>query len=317
MGLLKKNCLALTIAISLLNFNTLNSDERVGAIIDQLQIISQDLKTLESAFYKKSDVIDKNKSSINNNLNEDVLTKHLLRLNEIEDQFRALTNKFEEINFKMDKLSNRVTKIQSDTQLRFSDLENVDQSQNDKKKKAKLPGSSKPQDFGANPGYSVKDLPQEQETVSVGTTAAVTTSSTERSTSLLPDKSPKDQYDFAISFMKIGDYETAEFALKEFIDKNKDHDLAGNAQYWYGETFRIRQLYQDAAAAYLDGYQNYPKSKKAPINLLKLGTTLVQLGEKDQGCLMISGVKKQYPKASKSVLQKAEYEKKKFKCSKV
>ena len=26
--------------------------------------------------------------------------------------------------------------------------------------------------------------------------------------------------------MKIGDYETAEFALKEFIDKNKDHDLA-------------------------------------------------------------------------------------------
>ena len=25
-------------------------------------------------------------------------------------------------------------------------------------------------------------------------------------------------------FMKVGDYETAEFALKEFIDKNKDHD---------------------------------------------------------------------------------------------
>ena len=63
--------------------------------------------------------------------------------------------------------------------------------------------------------------------------------------------------------MKIGDYETAEFALKEFIEKNKDHDLAGNAQYWYGETFRIRQLYSDAATAYLDGYQNYPKSKSS------------------------------------------------------
>ena len=71
--------------------------------------------------------------------------------------------------------------------------------------------------------------------------------------------------------MKIGDYETAEFALKEFIDKNKDHDLAGNAQYWYGETFRIRQLYSDAATAYLDGYQNYPKSDKAPDNLIKIG----------------------------------------------
>ena len=80
--------------------------------------------------------------------------------------------------------------------------------------------------------------------------------------------------------MKIGDYETAEFALKEFIQKNKDHDLAGNAQYWYGETFRIRQLYSDAATAYLDGYQNYPKSKKAPDNLLKLGITMVQLVKK-------------------------------------
>ena len=42
-------------------------------------------------------------------------------------------------------------------------------------------------------------------------------------------------------------------------------------------TFRIRQLYFDAATAYLDGYQNYPKSKKAPDNLLKLGITMVQL----------------------------------------
>ena len=60
--------------------------------------------------------------------------------------------------------------------------------------------------------------------------------------SLLPNKPAKEQYNFAVSFMKIGDYETAEFALKEFIDKNKDNDLAGSAQYWYGETFRVRQL---------------------------------------------------------------------------
>ena len=243
-------------------------------------------------------------------MNEDVLTKHLLRLNEIEEQFRQLTNKFEEVNFKMDKLSTRITKMQSDNQMRFSDLENIDPKKDTKKKKAKLPGTSEPQDFGANPGYSLNNLPEEQETNSIGTTAAVTTSEAERSESLLPNKPPKEQYDFAISFMKIGDYETAEFALKEFIDKNKDHDLAGSAQYWYGETFRIRQLYSDAATAYLDGYQNYPKSAKAPDNLLKLGITMVQLGEKEQGCTMINGIKKQYPKASKSVLQKAQYEQK-------
>ena len=316
MNSIKKKYSILIIALSLFNFNVVLSDEKVNAIIDQIQIISQDLKTLESAFYKKSDIVDKNKSSNVNNLNEDVLTKHLLRLNEIEDQFRQLTNQFEEINFKMDKLSTRITKMQSDNQMRFSDLENIDPKKNINKKKAKLPGTSEPQDFGATPGYSSKNLPEEQETNSIGTTAAVTTSEAERSESLLPNKSPKEQYEFAVSFMKIGDYETAEFALKEFIDKNKDHDLAGNAQYWYGETFRIRQLYSDAATAYLDGYQNYPKSDKAPDNLLKLGITMVQLGEKEQGCTMIIGIKKQYPKASKSVLQKAQYEQKKFNCSK-
>tara|TARA_B100000963_G_scaffold104521_2_gene90514 strand:- start:17700 stop:18593 length:894 start_codon:yes stop_codon:yes gene_type:complete len=296
----------------------LNAEEEeiyLKSISDQIQVITKDLKTLEKAVYQKSDIsLTTNSSSIKSgSLNEDILTKHLLKLNEIEDQFRELTNKFEEVNFKLDKLSTRVTKIQSDTQLRFSDLETGSISQSDKKNV--LPGSSKPQDFGANPGYQMSNLPKQQTVNSVESAKTVITEEPEKKESLLPDKSPKDQYEFAVSFMKIGDYETAEFALREFIDKNKDHELAGSAQYWYGETFRIRQLYSDAATAYLDGYQNYPKSKKAPDNLLKLGITMVQLGEKDQGCKMILGLKKEYPKASKSVLQKAQYEQKKFKCN--
>jgi len=322
MYLVNKNFVKLTFfVISAIIFHNLplKTDEKVDAVVDQIKIITQDLKTLEKAVYKSSDAINSNVlPSSTNNLNEDILTKHLLKLNEIEDQFSDLTNKFEEINFKIDKLSNRVTKIQSDSQLRFSDLENGNNvnTKNIKNKKVNLPGTSKPQDFGAGPGYSNTNLPKKQEISSVETAGSVFTSKPEKKDSLLPNKDPKEQYEFAVSFMKIGDYETAEFALKEFIDKNKDHNLAGNAQYWYGETFRIRQLYSDAATAYLDGYQNYPKSIKAPDNLLKLGITMVQLGEKDQGCKMISGLKKQYPKATKSILQKAQYEQKKFKCVK-
>ncbi len=285
------------------------------SISDQIQVITKDIKTLEKAVYQKSDLVSlKPSSSLNSDgLDEDIMTKHLLKLNEIEDQFRELTNKFEEVNFKLDKLSTRVTKIQSDTQLRFSDLENGEISSKSNKQTV-LPGSAKPQDFGAAPGYQTSNLPKEQSINSVESAQTVIAEEPEKRESLLPNVSVEEQYEFAVSFMKIGDYETAEFALREFIDKNKDHDLAGSAQYWYGETFRIRQLYSDAATAYLDGYQNYPQSKKAPDNLLKLGITMVQLGEKDQGCKMISGIKKEYPKANKSVLQKAQYEQKKFKC---
>ena len=285
------------------------------SISDQIQVITKDLKTLEKAVYQKSDVTSSSvlTSIKSDGLNEDIMTKHLLKLNEIENQFRELTNKFEEVNFKLDKLSTRVTKIQSDTQLRFSDMENG-KITSKIEKQTSLPGSAKPQDFGAAPAYKTSNLPEEQSINSIESAQTVIAEETEARDSLLPDKPAEDQYEFAVSFMKIGDYETAEFALKEFIDKNKDHDLAGSAQYWYGETFRIRQLYSDAATAYLDGYQNYPKSIKGPDNLLKLGITMVELGEKDQGCKMISGIKKEYPKANKSVLQKAQYEQKKFKC---
>ena len=298
--------------------NIISAEEEeiyLKAISDQIQVITNDLKTLEKAVYQKSDVVSlkASSSSSSEGLNEDIMTKHLLKLNDIEDQFRELTNKFEEVNFKLDKLSTRVTKIQSDAQLRFSDLESGSISVITEKQKT-LPGSTKPQDFGAAPAYQTSNLPKEQSVNSVESAQTVIAEEPSTREPLLPNKPAEDQYEFAVSFMKIGDYETAEFALKEFIDKNKDHDLAGSAQYWYGETFRIRQLYSDAATAYLDGYQNYPKSRKAPDNLLKLGITMVQLGEKDQGCKMISGIKKEYPKANKSVLQKAQYEQKKFKC---
>ena len=302
-------------------------EEKIDAIADQLQIITQDLKTLEKAVYKTADITNSSLSNSSDGLNEEILTRHLLKLNEIEDEFRKLTNRFEEVNFKLDKLSSRVTKIQSDAQLRFSDLEAGKvtdptklQSPNEvqgeqKTTQAKLPGTDKPQDLGSAPAYNMNSDQKIQATQSVESTASVVAEARRPATSLLPDKTPKEQYNFALSFMKVGDYETAELALREFIDKNKTDELAGSAQYWYGETFRIRQLYSDAATAYLDGYQNYPKSEKAPENLLKLGTTMVELGEKDQGCKMIVGLKKQYPKASQSVLQKAQYEQKRFKCS--
>ena len=315
------------ILLFFLSNSAIAEDQKIDAVVDQLQIIAQDLKTLEKAVYKTSDINSTANSIASNGLNEEILTRHLLKLNEMEEQFRLLTNRFEEVNFKLDKLSNRVTKIQSDSQLRFSDLETgkttsiakINKTRKTKKiekEQTKLPGTDKPQDLGAAPGYNLDPKETTQATQSVQAKGSVFTEERKPFTSLLPSKPPKEQYDFALSFMKVGDYETAELALREFIDKNKTDELAGSAQYWYGETFRIRQLYSDAATAYLDGYQNYPKSKKAPENLLKLGTTMVQLGEKDQGCKMIKGIKKQYPKASQSVLQKAQYEQKRFKCSK-
>ncbi len=302
-------------------------------IYETLEIIKNDLKTLERAVYSGSIEIENTSISssdleIDTN-SEDVLTRHLLKLSEIEDQFRQLTNNFEEINFKLDKLSNRLSKIQADNQVRFQDIESslssgiLSNSSSKLSSKPKidenkiLPGSSQPQDLGSISYKDTETSDTSQQIQSVETTATIVTENFQSEDKILPqDVSPEKQYEFATSFLKVGDYSTAERAFREFVLSNTDHELAGSAQYWYAETFRIRQLYTDAASAYLEGYQKYPKGKKAPINLLKLGVSMVQIGEKDQGCKMITGVELQYPNANQSVIQKAKYESKKFECIK-
>ena len=301
-------------------------------IYETLEIIKNDLKTLERAVYSgsievKSSTNDSSVSNLDQN-SEDVLTRHLLKLSEVEDQFRELTNKFEEINFKLDKLSTRVSKIQADNQIRFQDIEtninsgNISSVENQLSSKPKtdeqkvLPGSSQPQDLGTISYKDTETNETSQQIQSVDTTASIVTETFQSEEKILPqDLNPEKQYEFATSFLKVGDYSTAERAFREFVLSNQDHELAGSAQYWYAETFRIRQLYTDAASAYLEGYQKYPKGEKAPINLLKLGVSMVQIGEKDQGCKMINGVEKQYPEANQSVIQKAKYESQKFECN--
>ena len=198
-------------------------------IYEILEKLQKDIKTLEKAVYSGS--IKLNNENINNlnsnNNSEDVLTRHLLKLSEIENQFQQLTNKFEEINFKLDKLSNRMSKVQADNQIRFQDLEGGLSSGETTKKITKknndnsneiLPGSSEPQDLGS---ISYKDsTPSDaaQQTQSIDTTASIVTETFQAEEKILPDETPDKQYKFATSFLKVGDYSTAERAFREFVN---------------------------------------------------------------------------------------------------
>ena len=157
-------------------------------IYETLEIIKNDLRTLERAVYSGSIEL-KTTTTENSNIeldsnSEDVLTRHLLKLSEVEDQFRQLTNKFEEINFKLDKLSNRLSKIQSDNQIRFQDIETaINSSEGTVQLTSKpktdsneaLPGSSQPQDLGSISYKDTETSETSQQIQSVDTTASVVT----------------------------------------------------------------------------------------------------------------------------------------------
>jgi len=293
----------------LLIFSTARADEKLTQVLKELQQIKKDIQTLEKAVYSQS-FKGSGKTQASGSL-EGALTRQLVKITELEEQMQKLTASHEEVMFSFEQLNERLNKTQKDNELRLSDLETGDVKQVTKKTKPKqFPGTDKPQNLG---NMVVQKEPEQQQTSSINPASVVKIEEPEVK-EILPKKSPEEQYKFATSLIKVGDYDQAELALREFVKKNSKHKLAGNAQYWYAETFYIRQLYHDAAAAYLDGYQKYPQSSKGPQNLLKLGVTLSELGEKDQGCQMLDGIKKQYPKAKQSVIQKAKYEKKKYKC---
>ena len=158
-----KRSFLLILGILFFIFSPKYSYSETQNIYELLELIQKDLRTLEKAVYSdnfSASVQPSVSSSTLDQNSEEVLTRHLLKLSEIEKQFQELTNKSEEINFKLDKLSTRMTKFQADNQVRFQQLENQASTINVNKdqqvsslpkedKEEFLPGSSQPQDLGS------------------------------------------------------------------------------------------------------------------------------------------------------------------------
>ena len=290
--------------------------DKMNELLDRLEKIQKDIQTLEKAVYSKNAALPSDNVVVN-----EALTRQLAKISELEKQIQQMTSKFEENNYKLQQLSDRLNKVSNDSQLRFQQLENnkvisekvsapkeviLEKTPAVKKKETNILNSEEVDKEEEN---VVQEKPVQSENIKLKEKV------NKPKTKILPKVSIAEQYKYAMNIMKSGDFEKAEIAFKEFVDTHSKHELAGSAQFWYGETFYIRQLYEDAAAAFLDGYQKYPNSPKASENLLKLGVTLAELGEIEQGCKMIINLKKAYPKTDAAILQKSSYEKKRFNCS--
>ncbi|MDF1734627.1 MAG: tol-pal system protein YbgF [Minwuia sp.] len=131
----------------------------------------------------------------------------------------------------------------------------------------------------------------------------------------MPEGEPKDQYIHAFGLLQAKRFAESEEAFRAFLELHPEHELAGNAQYWLGESHYVRQDYEAAASAFLTGYQKYRTSTKAPDNLLKLGITLVVLEQKQDACAVFNELSDRYPTASSSIKRRMQREKQKAGCA--
>jgi tol-pal system protein YbgF len=131
---------------------------------------------------------------------------------------------------------------------------------------------------------------------------------------LLPNSSAAEQYNHAFGLLKQADYPAAETALKAFVEQHPKDPMAGNAQYWLGETYYTRNKYLEAASAFAEGYKRYPKSAKAADNLLKLGMSLGRANQKQNACLALAQLDHDFPHPGAPVRERAAAEKKHLGC---
>ena len=128
------------------------------------------------------------------------------------------------------------------------------------------------------------------------------------SPSILPVGTPKQKYDHAFSLLQKRDFDSAEQALRAFLQQHPEDEHAGNAYYWLGETYYVRKQYTDAAIIFSDGYSRFPEGTKAPDNLLKLGKSLAEVGEKVAACKTFTELLGQFPNANTRILANAKGE---------
>ncbi|MEC7266950.1 MAG: tol-pal system protein YbgF, partial [Pseudomonadota bacterium] len=130
-----------------------------------------------------------------------------------------------------------------------------------------------------------------------------------------PLNDPKDLYDRALADLRTGAYAGAQTDFEQMLVRFPAHKLAGNAQYWLGETFYVRRQFKQAAEAFLAGYTTYQQSTKAPDSLLKLGMTLAAMGEKKTSCDAFKELAVKFPQAPQAIAKRVQIEKARVGCA--
>jgi tol-pal system protein YbgF len=120
-----------------------------------------------------------------------------------------------------------------------------------------------------------------------------------------PENAAKPQFDEAMNLLARARYDDARAAFRTFADANPKDPQAPQAIYWVGNIAYVQKDYTGAAQAFTEQLKKYPSSSQSPESMLKLGLSLIQLGEKKEGCLTLGAIKAKYRQAPAAVLSQA------------
>ena len=333
-------CFATLVVLSA--FNTILYAEEIplDKLLEKLETIESRIKVLEKATFNNTTSGQANNLSLDDY--QSIIAKQSIQIAELQNEIQSLTAQIEEMIFTMQSTVNNFNTFKEDAEFRFTDLntkaENIEKVQNNSKTQTLSVMQSEmftaneeeldlePKSLGT---INMTSLPEEDSTFEVKIDddaeeqQIINTISQDNIVSLgeqkiplsiLPESDEESQYEYAINLLKQGDYETAEKAFTEFISIGDDKNYLSNSHFWLAETYYVRENYKDAAKNYLSLYQTFPNANKAPDALLKLGISLVNMQQKEQGCMTFIQLQESYPEANPSIIDRSNLELKRNGC---
>jgi len=261
-------------------------------------------------------------------------SNHETRLSELEEQIRALTGQIEEAGHGFTQTVNALNSLTENLQMR---LQIIEEGLSAIQREGIVPGlepsvvrepgmaDEAAEAIGETPLTTLVETDPNMEVyesmevlgeITSGETVALRSSgefdsrSTELNAETTEEKmTAEESYEAAYGLLlKKRDYVSAEKALKSFIEQYPKHSLAGNAYYWLGETFYVRNNYVGAAKAFANGYDKFPAGAKAPDNLLKLGLSLKAMGKEGDACTIFGKLTNNYPDAPAVIVTRVKKE---------
>lgn len=281
-------------------------------------------------------------------------TDPTLRVQQLEEEIRALNGRIEEMSFQLLQMQETIRKQQEDNEFRFQDLEKrktgslstpvTSGGQQDSVAEiitdtrdvgAAADASGTGQASGTAPGEQTlgsialdesglpvtATLNEEAVGNGAGTLPGVDTGAALPSTAAQGNSqqtaslgSEADVYQVAYAHVLSGDYSLAESEFRDFIAAYPSSAKIADANFWLGEALYSQGNYNEAAKTFLNAHQSYGSSPKAPEMLLKLGMSLAALDNTETACATLREVSKRYPKASRAVVSKVASEQKRLSC---
>ncbi|MGO1118405.1 tol-pal system protein YbgF [Rhodovibrionaceae bacterium A322] len=258
-----------------------------------------------------------------------------LRLSRQEEQLRGMTGQMEELNHRLNLLSQRLEDVVADIDRRLSGGQVPVAQSGGTSGQALTTGTStagtrQPGTAAASAavtggaddgktkvlGYISQGTAAPVESAPVAsqplTTATVDTQTV--TTGTASAATAEDAYQQAFSSLRQANWSKAEGELVGFLNAYPTHSLAGNAQYWLGETYYVRGDFGTAATIFAEGFEKYPDGGKAPDNLLKLGMALGNLDRKQDACDTFLALQQRYADAPASLLTRSKRERQRLGC---